>query len=218
MKIIAAIFMLIDHIGLVFFPEQLLWRMLGRIAMPLFAYGVAAGFEYTSSFKNYVKRMLLFAAVSELPFLWMFQMAFGRGFALNIGFTFSIALGCLWLLKNAEDKTAFIKINHYVMMMLLLVLSELLHCDYGIYGIGVVYVFYQYYFKRQQPSSAYVAFGLWTVIYSVLSGNLVQISALAAIIVIKLLKDYRLERLRYFFYIFYPLHMLILVMIKELIS
>lgn len=218
MKILAAVFMLIDHIGLVFFPNQLLWRMLGRIAMPLFAYGVAAGFKYTSSFKGYMKRMILFAFVSQIPFLWMFKVVFGKGFALNIGFTFSIALSCLWLLRNAEQQTQLNKVGHYVMIVLLLILSEVLHCDYGIYGVGVVYIFYQYGFKRQEPLVAYFLFGVLTVMYSLLYGNFLQINALLAIVFIKLLKDNHFKGLRYFFYLFYPLHMLILVIIKQFIS
>lgn len=214
MNIVAAILMLIDHIGMIFFPGQVVWRILGRVSMPLFAYGVAAGFRYTSSFKNYIKRMLILAIVSQGPFLWMYKVAFGGGFGLNIGFTFSIALGCLWLVQNAEQQPLFNKISHYVMVILLLILSEVLHCDYGIYGVGVVYVFYQYNFKRQQSSSAYLLFGLWTIIYSVIYGQFLQIYAVAALVAIERLKDYRFKALRYFFYVFYPLHMLLLVMIK----
>ena len=37
LKLIAAASMLIDHMGLMFFPEVILFRALGRLAMPLFA-------------------------------------------------------------------------------------------------------------------------------------------------------------------------------------
>ncbi len=218
MKIIAAIFMLIDHIGVLFYPNQPLWRLLGRIAMPLFAYGVASGFAHTSSFNKYIKRMAVFAIISQLPFLWMFELAFGKTFALNIGFTFLIALGCLWLIKNAEQQAQSIKMGNYVMVSLLLILAEVLHCDYGIYGIGVVYIFYQYGVKRENQSVAYVLFSLFTLVYSLMYGNLLQIYAILAIVFIMLVKNINFRGLRYFFYIFYPLHMLILVLIKILIS
>lgn len=218
MKIIAAIFMLIDHIGVLFYPNQPLWRLLGRIAMPLFAYGVASGFAYTSSFNKYMKRMGVFAIVSQLPFLWMFELAFGKTFALNIGFTFLIALGCLWFIKNAEQQAQSIKMGNYVMVSLLLILAEVLHCDYGVYGIGVVYIFYQYGVKRENQLVAYVLFSLFTLIYSLMYGNLLQIYAILAVAFIMLLKNVNFRGLRYFFYIFYPLHMLILVLIKILIS
>lgn len=35
-KILAALFMLIDHIGMIFFPENYLLRIIGRVSMPLF--------------------------------------------------------------------------------------------------------------------------------------------------------------------------------------
>ena len=46
-KLIAAVCMLVDHIGYIFFPEQLIWRLIGRISMPLFAYSIARGYEYS---------------------------------------------------------------------------------------------------------------------------------------------------------------------------
>ena len=41
LKLIAMLTMLVDHIGLLFFPEIMAFRIVGRIAMPLFAYGIA---------------------------------------------------------------------------------------------------------------------------------------------------------------------------------
>lgn len=40
--------MLVDHIGLVFFPHLLWIRMIGRLSMPLFAYAVATGYYFTA--------------------------------------------------------------------------------------------------------------------------------------------------------------------------
>ena len=48
-KFIAAFFMLIDHTGIVFFPTVNVWRMLGRISMPLFAFSLAEGCKYTKN-------------------------------------------------------------------------------------------------------------------------------------------------------------------------
>ena len=44
-KIVAAIAMLIDHIGLLFFSDVVSFRVIGRISMPLFAmiFAVPAG-------------------------------------------------------------------------------------------------------------------------------------------------------------------------------
>lgn len=39
--------MFIDHVGLILFPEVIILRVLGRLAMPLFAFTFAEGCFYT---------------------------------------------------------------------------------------------------------------------------------------------------------------------------
>ena len=68
LKCIAIISMLIDHIGMVLFPEQLIFRMIGRLAFPIFAYVLVEGFFYTKNINKYLLRLGVFAIVSEVPF------------------------------------------------------------------------------------------------------------------------------------------------------
>ena len=49
LKLLAAVFMFIDHLGLIFYPDLLWLRMLGRLSMPLFAFAIAEGCRYTRS-------------------------------------------------------------------------------------------------------------------------------------------------------------------------
>ena len=42
-KIIAMVTMLIDHIGMILFPNIAILRIIGRLAFPIFAYFVAEG-------------------------------------------------------------------------------------------------------------------------------------------------------------------------------
>ena len=53
LKIIAAISMFIDHMGLIFFPGVELFRILGRIALPIFAFMIAEGCKYTKNRLRY---------------------------------------------------------------------------------------------------------------------------------------------------------------------
>ena len=46
-KLLATLFMFIDHVGMILFPDIRDLRLIGRISMPLFAYCVARGFYYT---------------------------------------------------------------------------------------------------------------------------------------------------------------------------
>lgn len=73
LKAIAMLSMLIDHIGLLFFPEQDWFRQIGRLAFPLFAFFLAQGFIYTSSRKKYFSRLLLFGVIFQVPFVWLNQ-------------------------------------------------------------------------------------------------------------------------------------------------
>ena len=43
-KFIAAMLMLADHIGAILFPEFIVLRILGRLAMPMFAFSMARAF------------------------------------------------------------------------------------------------------------------------------------------------------------------------------
>lgn len=49
LKIIACISMLIDHIGYVLFPDVTVLRLIGRIAMPIFAFFIGEGCLYTKT-------------------------------------------------------------------------------------------------------------------------------------------------------------------------
>lgn len=71
LKVIALVSMLIDHLGLIFFPEEPTFRMIGRLAFPLYAYYLAQGFQYTKSRKNYFVRLLVFGLISQVPYVFL---------------------------------------------------------------------------------------------------------------------------------------------------
>ena len=49
LKVIAAITMTVDHIGVIFFPSSNILRIIGRIAFPIFAFMIAEGCKYTKN-------------------------------------------------------------------------------------------------------------------------------------------------------------------------
>ena len=53
LKIIAAITMFIDHMGLMLFPKTLIFRYIGRLAFPIFAFMIAEGCRYTRNRLRY---------------------------------------------------------------------------------------------------------------------------------------------------------------------
>jgi hypothetical protein len=71
LKLLACLFMLIDHAGVFLvppssYPLYIAMRTVGRLAFPIFAYGIAVGFQRTRSPYRYLVRMTLWALITEL--------------------------------------------------------------------------------------------------------------------------------------------------------
>lgn len=219
MKIIAVICMLIDHIGFLFFPDQIEWRMIGRLAMPIFAFGIARGAMYTSSMKRYMKKILMFALISQIPFWWMERAAYGGAFFglhFNIGFTFLAALIIISLLKKAENEKKSLGIGKFFIIGMLLVSADLLQFDYGSYGILVVLLCYVVSYSKQSMWVLWIGYTILTYLsyLSSISMFLLQEVGVLAFGVIFALQGVSEKKMGRFFYIFYPVHMIVLCMIK----
>ena len=219
MKTIAVICMLIDHIGFLFFPNQIEWRIIGRLAMPIFAFGIARGARYTSSMKRYMKKILLFALISQLPFWWMEQMVYGGPFLslhFNIGFTFLAALGIINLFQEAERKKQSLGIGKLLGISALLVSADLLQFDYGSYGILVVLLCYVVGCSKQGMWMLWIGYTVLTYLsyLSNVSMFLLQEVGVLAFGIIFALQTISEKRIGRFFYIFYPVHMIVLCIIK----
>lgn len=81
LKIIALFCMLLDHIsislgstGWMILPYQLetLFRFLGRIAFPIFAFSIVNSWLHTKDKKAYIERITLFSFLSQIPYTLAF--------------------------------------------------------------------------------------------------------------------------------------------------
>jgi len=100
MQMLAMLTMLVDHIGIVFFPEIPWLRCIGRLAMPLYAYALVLGYGRTRSFRRYALRLAVIAVLSQLPYPYAL-MGPDEPFEFNVVFTLLVSLAVLRLIDAA---------------------------------------------------------------------------------------------------------------------
>ncbi|MFB5673519.1 TraX family protein [Paenibacillus terreus] len=129
---IAMITMLIDHIGAVFHPDELApWRIIGRIAFPIYTFALYLGYLHTRNMKRYMFRLFVLALLSQPPFMFAFGTA-----GLNVIFTLLVSL--LALAGADRLKSPGLMIPFYVVVGALMEWSNM---DYGAYGLVLVLIF-----------------------------------------------------------------------------
>lgn len=97
LKLLACLFMLLDHIGYYFHdalpgPLVLVLRGLGRLAFPIFAWSVARGFSRTHNPLVYFVRIAVFAVLTEAAFRFMHARAGLTVSSTNVLVTFALAI------------------------------------------------------------------------------------------------------------------------------
>ena len=65
LKILAIITMTIDHIGAIVYPNIDIFRIIGRVSFPIFAFLLVEGFKHTSNKLKYFLRLILFAIITQ---------------------------------------------------------------------------------------------------------------------------------------------------------
>ena len=97
LKLLACLFMLIDHVGYYFsdflpYPLMLTLRIIGRLAFPIFAWSVARGCERTHNPLLYFLRMVMFAIPTEILIRYLNRLPGVPPYPTNILITFSLAI------------------------------------------------------------------------------------------------------------------------------
>ena len=86
LKLIAMIAMTCDHVGLQLLPGVPVLRIIGRLALPIYAYMIAEGCRYTRSRKKYLLR------IAQVDKYELTQVALALGKARNNYLASAIAL------------------------------------------------------------------------------------------------------------------------------
>ncbi len=217
-KLLAAAFMLLDHVGLLLLPEATWLRWVGRLSMPMFAYAMAKGYarakEHGTVCKYAVRLSVL--ALACQPVWWS---VFGW-WNLNMCFTWTMALGLLacW---DGYPRWRSVAVISAVMALDVLGFFPV---DYGSYGVVLPLVFHESLVRRETwwpPVVAIVCLsGLWTVGLGGF-GSRNWVGAFAVPVIAALRRAGLEDRPRvdkWFFYVFYPAHFLVLCAIQELMA
>lgn len=225
--------MLCDHMWatLPFSPDLL--HVLGRIAFPIFAFLMAEGHIYTRDLKQYRKRLLILAVVTEIPFNLMCSGSVTYPIHQNVIWTFLLASVCIGFWKQAgENRNASTVLNACGITLVCYLAGYVLFVDYYGEGVLMVLVFYllrgsRWYHRLGQAACLYwinVEMLKGQMLLIPLLGRTVEFPiqgfALLALIPIWLYRGRQGphgKAVKLFNYGFYPVHLLVLWGIASLL-
>lgn len=225
LKIIACITMFIDHIGYVIFDGSSFFNYIGRIAFPIFAFQISQGYIYTKNINQYLKRLLMFAILSQLPFM-LFYNTISSGFVVNVVFTLLFGLICI----VSYDKIN--KIFGILITIILGIIAEKFNFDYGFFGVTIILLFYIFRENKIALISSFVVAVLAKYTYEVLlfakygSGTILRaiqfyeplcICTILSSIFIYLYNGKKGHNSKHLLYLFYPLHLLLIYALSFII-
>lgn len=211
LKLIAAVTMLLDHAGILLFPQVRLLRILGRLAYPIFAFMIAEGCRYTKNRLRYFLMVFGLGIACQL----VYYFASGDTY-LNILLTFSCSILLIYALQEAHKvqtpaKQALWSALFAAEFLAAYGINQVLTIDYGFWGM-------------MTPVLAAFALGKgktgrFLPVLMMLAGLILLAADLKGIqhyglLAIPLLLLYNGQRgkinMKYFFYIFYPVHLAVL--------
>lgn len=132
-KLVAIVSMIIDHTGVIFFHGVLWFRLLGRIAFPLFCWGIVIGLERTRDWRRYALRLFLSALVSQSFFMLALTHTWDQ---FNVLAT--LLLGLLSIV-GIREKWCF---SHIWAPVLGLIVGAAFQMDYGWRGVLLIILMY----------------------------------------------------------------------------
>ena len=234
LRLIACICMFIDHAGKMLFPQLTWMRLVGRLAFPLFAYGIAVGAAMTKHPQPYITRVAALALVSQPLYAValghtnnaMYAVPFAQH-PLRALYTFYIKswetpsillpllLGLLLLLCIRERK--------YIPALLIYVLCERFSgsLDYGVGGIRLMILFYLFLEYPALCFAVTTAYMLaWALdghgypIFGVQFG--MRLFAVPAVVLASLPIRRKTQLPKWLTYGFYPAHLIILLILEKI--
>lgn len=230
LKLIAIVSMLIDHVGAAILENIMYYnyydlsvevynnlvyvdnilRSIGRIAFPIFCFLLVEGFFKTRNVKKYMRNLLIFSIVSEVPFDLAFSRTLISWNHQNVFFTLFLGISALAILnwsltlyKNKKIGLVIYSVLSVIAVVASMALAFYMRTDYNAIGVAIIIILYAFRKNRYVQSVLGAASFTW------------EMPAPFAFIPIILYNGKRGLNLKYFFYAFYPVHLLILYYIAS---
>ena len=213
-KFIAIICMTLDHVKW-FFPNLVnpYTMYFGRVAFPLFAFMITEGYIHTSDLKKYIKRLVIFALISQIPFM-LFRTFVGDYMMGNVLFTMIFGLLAIIALDKIENT-----LYSTLAVVACFLAGYFLDVDYGIWGISTIIIFFIFKKNKVLLSISYLIAN-FIYYYSLVKERLFTpiinkfsidyIILIIPLILVLLYNGKQGRKIKYILYVFYPLHLIVL--------
>ncbi len=208
LKIIAVISMFIDHMGYILFPQVEIFRIIGRLAFPIFAFMISEGCMHTRNKQRYLLTMFTLAVLCQIVYY-----LFDKSFDMCILITFSLSILMIYALQNFKS-AGTLRVVSGCMFLFAVVCVYLLNqwfvIDYGFWGCMAPVAASIFADNKADKYKRVLPFCVVLVILVItLGGN--QVYSLFAIPLLLLYSGERGKwKMKYFFYVFYPVHLAVL--------
>lgn len=211
LKTIALISMIIDHYGAIFSPFEMDYRIIGRLAFPIYSFLLVEGYMHTKDIKKYIVRILIFAFISEIPFDFAF---YGGTYwpHQNIFFTLAIGLVAMHLFNKEQG---FISTKNLTVTIGAATLAALFATDYNF--IGIIYITAFFFTRNYKPLRRMLILGFILYVINTMGASSIQQYSLLALPILffynkKLGPKNKVLQLLY--YAAYPAHLMLFFLLK----
>lgn len=221
LKLIAVFTMACDHFSYLIFGRFSYLNLIGRIAFPIFAYQITEGYIHTSNLKKYFLRLVLFALISQIPFM-LFLSTHTNPWHLNIFFTLTFGLLAITVydkLNKLECKNIakhrLYQLLGFVAFILLAAIAEFTKCDYGYFGVLIIFFFYFFRNHKILMNLSIILtilyyYRAYLLYYSSLLYIGIPICTIIPLIFINFYNHKKGKDTKLFLYLFYPSHLLVI--------
>ena len=232
LHIMAMVCMLCDHLWGISVVNHDVFTCIGRLAFPIYAFMIVEGYFHTGNLRKYVKRLFLFAILSEIPFNLVMGSSLFFPLHQNALWSLLISIGLIHWNEKVKGQQVWKRILVVLATLCIAYIGGMItFVDYHNAGIFMVLTFY---FFRGKKWWHYLGqlLCLWYINCEMIGGFGYEIPllgdtyfvarqsiALLALIPIWMYggkQGYYSKTLQRIYYVFYPLHLLLLGILKFL--